>query len=89
MSPQILYMIHYLNINLITMDNKYVGAFPLIQSRDAVATYGLSKLEYFTAMAMQGLLISMARWPSGNADISLVKKAIEIAEETLKQLENA
>lgn len=71
------------------MDNKHMGAFPLIQSRDAVATYGLSKLEYFTAMAMQGLLISMGKWPSGNTDISLAKLAVEIAEVTLKQLDNA
>lgn len=50
--------------------------------------YGLSKREYFTAMAMQGLVIS--GFGTGTPDYrgGLGQRATEIADATLKQLED-
>lgn len=48
--------------------------------------YGLSKREYFAAMAMQGFLAG--RFPSGDYENeSVAKVAIGFADELLKQLE--
>ena len=45
---------------------------------------GLSKREYFAVLAMQGLLAAN----NGQTQKYLAKKAIELSDELLKQLEN-
>ena len=61
---------------------------------------GLTKIEYFSVLAMQGLLASPQYWKRVYKDISTLKSdkdsiecvfahySIKIAEELLKQLEN-
>ena len=59
------------------------------RSSSEVTTYysqesGLTKREYFAGLAMQGLLAAN----NGQTQKYLAKKAIELSDELLKQLEN-
>jgi hypothetical protein len=73
------------------MENKDQSAFPMKEGKQAngqprYAQYGLTKREYFAAMAMQGILAN----PECNASIEgYVKDAIKYADELLTQLNNS
>lgn len=61
--------------------NKYRGAFACIDSD--YLQMGLTKLEYFTAMAMQGYLSS-----SFTEKEYVAENSVELAKKVLKNLEN-
>lgn len=65
------------------MENKNQPAFPVPDG--TVEQNGLSKREYYSGLAMQGLLMSFQDFPN---DKTLVSRSIEIADELLKQLTN-
>jgi hypothetical protein len=50
--------------------NGYDKTFPPANS-SGITTNGLTKREYFTAMAMQGLLAGHYEYFTGNADVSV------------------
>lgn len=66
----------------------YVGNLEVILKNCNNPSIGLTKREYFAAMAMQGLLSADARY-KGRTDNreSLAKDAIAQADELLKQLD--
>ncbi|MBD2568352.1 hypothetical protein [Anabaena lutea] len=59
------------------------GIFPLVDSGGNYidAEFGLTKREYFAAMAMQGLIIQNEYFPH-----SIPTKAVELANELIKAL---
>lgn len=66
--------------------NAKQSAFPRTYNRGS-AESGLSKREYFVALAMQGLCFgTMSSYPE--FAIEIARQAIRIADETLKALEN-
>ncbi|MDW0189342.1 MAG: hypothetical protein QOA70_06790 [Nitrososphaeraceae archaeon] len=67
------------------MENKDKPAYPIRSDEGGYNQNGLTKREYFAAMAMQGLLSQTARYDS-NMILSLTGDAIEFADELLKQL---
>jgi hypothetical protein len=74
------------------MKNSEQAAFPLVYDGPNANSFchdGLTKREYFAAMAMQGLLSADARYNNRTDDRkSLAKDAIAFADELLKQLDN-
>lgn len=74
------------------MENGEFAAFPFLETDNHNMEYGLTKREYFAAMAMQGLLAcpndrnnSNKEW--GTSHFLTAKNAVSIADELLKQLE--
>lgn len=65
------------------MKNGEKPAFPASQSTHNKDEMGMTKREYFAAMAMQGLLYHSIMPMSPEA---YAKKAIELSDELLKQL---
>ncbi len=61
-------------------------AFPL-DSKPYQNQSGLTKREYFTAAAMQGILSSMGGWPGEKDMTEIANRACDIAEETLSMLD--
>jgi hypothetical protein len=78
-------------------ENKDLPAYPIVNSDGYCSDHeivtgktcgaiGLTKREYFAAMAMQGLCVT--RYTNDDLDIEkLAKKAVIIAAQTLNQLE--
>lgn len=64
------------------MSNKKLPAFPPNAGWEHSEANGLSKREYFAAMAMQGLATN---WSKSNEEIA--RNAIEIADALLAELE--
>lgn len=68
-----------------------------MENKTAVPTIGLTKREYFAAMAMQGMLsnphylqmldINIERKVITNQNIMLCRESLDMADELLKQLE--
>lgn len=80
------------------MKNGQQSAFPLVIKHDEHQPFdGLTKREYFAAMAMQGLCLNGA-WDNylqkkaesvgANSSVVIVAYAIDLADELLKQLES-
>lgn len=73
------------------MNNAEEKAFPLISPDGMAVNQGLSKREYFAAMAMQGFM-SVSDKGSFSTVEECIEKAIELsiksADELLKQLDN-
>ncbi len=68
------------------MENKELPAFANPGSDQGPGSSGLTKREYFAAMAMQGLCANSIPG-SQHMTKNLVQEAIEYADELLKQLE--
>jgi len=69
-------------------ENKDKGAFASVGAQGQYLQPGLTKLEYFTAMAMQGIT-TKRRGQKGflfSAEY-IAEKSVKIAKETLNQLE--
>ena len=68
-------------------ENKDKGAFACVDSEGQYLQPGLTKLEYFTAMAMQGIM-QLDGWGDGRFSTKYIsEKSVKIAKETLNQLE--
>lgn len=65
--------------------NWKMPAFPLNADAFATGATGLTKLEYFAAMAMQGILTSRDTNP--NLHEAIATLSIRLADELLKQLD--
>ena len=79
-------------MNNANIENKDLPAFACV-GYDALGgglhQNGLSKLEYFTAMAMQGVLSNDNGWTDDDVDTEWVSDtAIKFATKTLEKLEN-
>lgn len=67
---------------------KNQSAFPVVNSN---TEYGLTKLEYFAGLAMQGILSSPTSWKNNSEDSNedfAAKRSIKFAKALIKQLEN-
>ena len=68
------------------MKNADMPAFPVEETSNSESlSFGLTKREYFAAMAMQGLLTNPANF--GGKKELLIKKAVEAADALLEELE--
>ena len=73
-----------LKINIMAKANKDLPAFPVLPLNDL----GLTKLEYFTAAAMQGFLSNSSDWSDTEACKKWVaENSIDFALRTLLELE--
>lgn len=73
-----------LNANAFPIEYEEYNSVGLLCKRNEL---GVTKLEYFTLKAMQGLVVNTGR-NGFNTPESIAKESIKIAKETLKQLEN-
>jgi flagellar hook-length control protein FliK len=72
------------------MKNSEQPAFPYARDIDKfpLEQGGLTKREYFAAMAMQGLVSDPETIKTSGSAKDLVEMALELSDELLKQLEN-
>jgi hypothetical protein len=79
-------------MNNTNINGKHTNAFACVGYNALGGCYqqnGLSKLEYFTAMAMQGVLSNDNGWTDDDVDTEWVSDtAIKFATKTLEKLEN-
>lgn len=66
------------------MKNK--SAFPFVSDKGYIE-HGITKLEWLTGMALQGILACTRDFAGGDDAAGRVTKAIEHAKEAIKQLE--
>jgi hypothetical protein len=68
------------------MENGKQGAFACVDSQKQYLQEGLTKREYFTGLAMQGILASGRRYTDRQIDV-IAKDSVKLADELLKQLD--
>ncbi len=71
------------------MDNGNKPAYPVIEENKEPNKSGLTKREYFAAMAMQGMIAGDSQWSQTHSQYRCAEIAVNYADELLLSLSQA